>query len=115
MFKNIDIKDINFNELTTLRDSWALLSAGNTKSANTMTINWGAFGEIWYKDVFFAFVRPNRYTKKFMDEENYFSVCFFDEKYKEELLYLGRNSGRNDDKVKKVGFNFRIWQKCSLF
>ena len=34
---------------------WALVTAGPVDNYNTMTISWGAVGELWGKDVVFAF------------------------------------------------------------
>ena len=49
------------------------------------------------------FVRPQRYTKEFVDREELYTLCFFPEGYREQLAYLGFHSGRDEDKVAKVG------------
>lgn len=56
---------------------------------------------MWGKNVTFAFIRPQRYTKKFIDSNDTFSLCFFDESYKKTLSYLGSVSGRDEDKISK--------------
>ena len=56
---------------------------------------------MWGKNVAFTFIRPNRFTKKFVDENETFSLCFFDEIYKKTLSYLGTVSGRDEDKISK--------------
>lgn len=83
----------------------ALVTAGNKESFNTMTIGWGTTGVLWGKDVFIVYVRPSRYTYKFMEENEYFTVSFYDDAYKKELGYLGTKSGRDTDKVNDVKFN----------
>lgn len=82
----------------------ALVTAGTINSFNTMTIGWGVTGVLWGKDVFIVYVRPSRYTYKFMEENEYFTVSFYDDAYKKELGYLGTKSGRDTAKVKDVGF-----------
>ena len=81
---------------------WALLTAGNEENYNTMTIGWGSLGTIWGKDMVTVYVRPNRYTYKFTEENDYFTVSIFGDEYKQDLTYLGRHSGRDEDKVAKT-------------
>ena len=68
-----------------------------------MTASWGAMGELWNKDVCFIFIRPQRYTKEFVDNNEYFTLSFFGEEYKNALAFCGRNSGRDYDKAKETG------------
>ncbi len=39
---------------------WALLTAGDESSFNTMTISWGGLGTIWGKPVATVYVRTSR-------------------------------------------------------
>jgi len=103
MFKEIDIKDMKFNPFTLLNDEWGLLSAGNEDSFNTMTISWGFVGVMWHKNVVAVVVRPQRYTKEFIDKFDKFTLSFFEPDKKEALTILGRKSGRDCDKVKESG------------
>ncbi len=105
MLKEIDIQTLPNYFSTDLRDGWALITAGTPDNCNTMTINWGGIGYLWYKYVFFAFVRPTRHTFLFTEKCDTFTITFFDAKYKKELSYLGTVSGRDEDKIKKVGFH----------
>ena len=82
-----------------LGEDWALLSAGNTEKHNTMTIAWGAMGVMWGKPVFTVVVRPQRFTKEFMENFNSFSVTFFPESNRDALQLLGTKSGRDYDKI----------------
>lgn len=98
-----NIKDVKENLVKLISDDWALVSAGDKDKWNTMTISWGAVGELWGKDVVFAFIRPQRYTKEFMDNSDYFTVSFFDETYKDALKICGTKSGRDCDKISLAG------------
>ena len=93
--KKIDIKALDGNAVSLFDDKWCLITAGNEESYNTMTASWGALGELWNKDVCFAFIRPQRYTKEFVEREEYFTLSFFGEEYKKALTFCGRNSGRD--------------------
>ncbi len=98
-FKKINIKEMSFNPFSKIGDDWMLITAGNEEKANTMTASWGGVGVLWGKNVTFTFIRPQRYTKEFIDSNECFSICFFDEKYKKTLSYLGTVSGRDEDKI----------------
>jgi len=84
-------------------NEWALLSVGDKKHFNTMTISWGSLGFIWQRPVITALVRPPRYTHKFMDEFENFSVSFYDRKYRKALNILGTQSGRDTNKIALSG------------
>ena len=101
--KKINIKELKENSVSLFDDRWCLITAGTKDSYNTMTASWGAMGELWNKDVCFIFIRPQRYTKEFVDNNEYFTLSFFGEKYKKALGFCGRNSGRDCDKAKETG------------
>ncbi len=84
---------------STFAKDWALLTAGDRKSFNCMTIAWGGLGTLWGKPVVTVYVRQSRYTKKFMDFNEYFTVSQFPEDYREDLTLLGKISGRDGDKL----------------
>ena len=51
----------------------------------------------------FIFIRPQRYTFQFTENEASFTICVFEETYRNMLQYCGSKSGREVDKVKKTG------------
>lgn len=97
----IDLLDIN--PFTKIGSEWALLTAGTKTKCNTMTVSWGGMGVIWNKNVVYVFVRDSRYTKEFMDNGEFFSLSFFDKKYRSALSYCGTTSGRDENKFEKAG------------
>ncbi len=94
---------------------WALLTAGNKESFNTMTVSWGGMGTIWGKPVATVYVRTSRYTHEFMDREDYFTVSFFPEEYKKILGVLGSKSGRDMDKMKDSGLTAKELSRSMTF
>lgn len=101
--KEINIREIGESPVKLLADEWALLTAGGEGAWNTMTVSWGGVGELWGKDVTFVFVRHQRYTKEFMEKNDYFSLCFFGEEHKSALRLCGKTSGRDTDKAQATG------------
>ena len=78
---------------------WAIVCAGEQEHYNAMTISWGGMGTLWSRPVATVYVKPCRYTHEFMENNDYFTVSFFPEKYREDLGILGSRSGRDGDKV----------------
>lgn len=106
--KKIDFSELQMNPMTLIAKEWMLLTAGcGERGYNTMTASWGHLGSIWGHGgglpTSVVYVRPQRYTKVFMDREELYTLCFFPEEHKKALGYLGSHSGRDEDKVAKVG------------
>ena len=83
-----------------------LLTTKAGEKVNTMTIGWGTLGVEWRKPVFTAFIRESRYTTEMLKESGEFTVnipvngsCPL-----EKLTYCGRESGRDHDKIRDMGF-----------
>lgn len=83
---------------------WMLITAGTKESYNIMTANWGGLGYLWNKNVCFCFIRKSRHTYGFMEKNRNFTLCFFEEVYRDKLDLCGSYSGKNTDKVKMTGF-----------
>lgn len=106
--KEITVSELNINPITEISKGWMLLTAGTeAEGFNTMTCSWGHIGSIWGHGggaaTAICYVRPQRYTKEFVDREPLYTLSFFPEGYKKQLAYLGSHSGRDEDKVAKVG------------
>lgn len=106
--KEISYKDLQINPFTLISDGWLLLTAGNQeRSFNTMTVSWGHLGAIWGhgggRPTAICYVRPQRYTKEFIDREDHFTLSAFAPEYKRALGYLGSHSGRDGDKIAEAG------------
>jgi len=103
IFKEIDIKDLQDNVVKLIGDDWMLITAGSIDSCNMMTASWGGIGHLWNMPVVFTFVRPQRYTFQFTENEEYFTLTFFEEKDRKILNFCGSNSGRDVNKIKETG------------
>lgn len=99
----LDIHALHDNIFEGLNRRWALLSATDGKRANSMTIGWGGMGVMWERDVFFVMVRPCRYTYDILENTDTVTLSFFGDGYRKELTYLGRTSGRDEDKLALCG------------
>ncbi|MBQ7546460.1 MAG: flavin reductase family protein [Clostridia bacterium] len=102
-FKKINIREVKESAVRLIADDWALVTAGAKERFNTMTISWGGLGEIWGKDVAFIFIRPQRYTFGFLEENDRFTISFFGDGQRKALALCGSKSGRDTDKVAESG------------
>lgn len=104
-FKKIDLADAgkDFDVFTRIGTEWMLVTAGNEEGFNTMTASWGFAGIMWNKPCVITAVRPKRYTKRFIDNSEYFTLSFYPADYRKALAFCGSNSGRDVDKCEKTG------------
>ena len=106
--KEIPVSELTINPMEIIAKQWMLITAGDEKKGyNTMTASWGHLGSIWGHNgglpTSVIYIRPQRYTKEFVDREELYTLCFFPENYKKALGYLGSHSGRDGDKVAAAG------------
>lgn len=102
LFTTITPYEMKENPFQLMGREWFLMTAEKKDgSINTMTVGWGGFGVLWQKNVVFVAVRPERFTKEFLDESDTFSLTLFDPSFKRMLGYMGTVSGRTEDKIAK--------------
>ncbi len=94
---------------------WALLTAGTEGNFNTMTIGWGGLGTLWGKPVATVYVKPIRYTHRFMEENEYFTVSFYPANCRRALSVCGSLSGRDGDKIGVAGLHPRFLGRAVTF
>lgn len=103
---NFEEKDYKVFDL--FRNQWALVSAGNIEDFNTCTVSWGSLGTLWTRpgkngSAVTVYLHPARYTREVLQQNDTFTVSFFQREYRKALGYLGSHSGRNEDKVSAAG------------
>lgn len=116
MFKEIDITHLNENVVDLFKNRWALVTAGDKDALNTMTVSWGAVGELWGKDMATLYIRPQRYTEEFLNKNDYLTVSFYPDDMKKQIHGVcGSKSGRDVDKVKECNLTPVFDEKAPYF
>ena len=108
MFKEINWNELELNPSALFGTQWMALAAGNeADGCNAMTVAWGHLGAIWNAEgahtampTAICYVRPQRYTKEFMDREGLFTLSRVPKK---AHGVLGGKSGRDLDKIAAAG------------
>src|SRR5512135_937188 len=101
--KSIIPEAIRANPFQSIGKEGMLIAAGTLERHNMMTASWGTWGVLWHRPVAFCFIRPGRYTREFMESSGYFTLNFFDKKYKKVLDFCGAKSGRDVNKTEATG------------
>lgn len=75
-FEKIDVTKANVNPFQRIGQDWMLISAKKEGKVNTMTASWGMMGVFWGKNVVTVGIRPQRFTKEFVDAGDTFTLTF---------------------------------------
>lgn len=113
--KQIEINEFSENPFKLIGSDWMLITVKKGDKTNMMTASWGGVGILWNKPVATIYVRPQRYTKEFIDNEEYFSLCVLPEEYRQILNYCGTKSGRDEDKIAETKLTIDESEKAPIF
>ncbi len=104
-FKICEITEIDRSAVDLIGSEWMLITAGDDEKYNSMTASWGSLGEMWGKHVATVVIRPQRYTKEFVDDKEHFTLCFFGKGDDAKAIHkvCGSKSGRDVDKTELTG------------
>lgn len=105
-FTQVELAELDVNPFDKIGSEWMLVTAGSgVEDCNTMTASWGGLGVNWGRNVATIYLRPQRYTKEFLEREGRFTLSFFGVGNEREALgLLGRVSGRDvPDKIAQAG------------
>ncbi len=105
-WREIAPADLKENLFTKIADDWMLITARDKSGrVNTMTASWGGFGVLWGRPVCQFYIRPQRYTLRFVDEAEVVTLSFLEEGHRDALTLCGRKSGRDCDKIAEAGLH----------
>ncbi len=102
-------EELNLDKLhldaTDLVNRCILITAGSLKDGkfNTMTVNWGFFGVMWYAPTALLVIRPSRYTFEFIQKYDDFTLTILPEEWKSVYSLMGSKSGRDSNKMLESG------------
>ena len=114
-FKEISVYDIKDNLTRLISKDWMLVTAGELEDFKMMTANWGTLRYLWQKEIAICFVRPTRHTYQFTEKHDYFTLTFFEEKYRDILKVMGTKSGRDMNKMTESGLTPRAGKTGSVY
>ena len=107
-FYEISPESLDQSPFRLIGKDWMLVAAQSGGKTNAMTASWGGMGVMWGKNVAFVVIRPQRYTKEFVDQSTGFSLTFYPDGQRKMLNYMGTVSGRDEDKIAASGLTLAI-------
>lgn len=114
-FQEINVREFSMKPFEMIGEDWMLVTAGDQEKYNTMTASWGGIGVMWGKNVAVTVIRPQRYTKEFVESHDTFTLSFYPRDYKKALSICGSKSGRDIDKAKETGLTPAFDQAAPYF
>lgn len=102
-------------EIMSSLEKGVLLTTKSGEQVNTMTISWGMLGIEWGKPIFTVFVRENRFTRAFLEQNPEFTINIPYGEFKKKILGIcGTKSGRDTDKIQMAGLTLEAPEAISV-
>ena len=102
LFKHILPEEINDNVFTLVGKDFPVVTVGNKDSYNSMTASGGGLVMLFRKPSTMLLFPSNRYTLELIQKEQTYTLSYFSDEYKKQVLFLGSKSGRDSEKMKEV-------------
>ena len=101
LFKQVDPAVATGNVFKLVGQDFTVITAGTELNYNSMTASWGGWGILFNEPTTWCMLRANRYTLEYIRKENLYTMCYFDDVYKDQVMLFGSASGRDSDKMKR--------------
>lgn len=102
LFKKVEPTELTDNVFKLVGQDYTVITAGTDSAFNSMTASWGGWGQLFEVPVTWCFLNASRYTLKFIKKEQTYTMTYFPEQFKEQVIAFGSKSGRNSDKMKET-------------
>lgn len=104
LFKPVSPEEIgdSYNVFTLAGKDFFTITAGKEDHYNSMIGSGGGFGLLFKKPTAWCLIRADRYTLELILKEKTYTMSYFSEEYKKQMLFLGSKSGRDSGKMKEA-------------
>jgi flavin reductase (DIM6/NTAB) family NADH-FMN oxidoreductase RutF len=102
LFKQISPEEISDNVFKLVGKVFPVITAGKENHYNSMTCSGGGLGMLFMKPTTWCILRADRYTLKLIQKEQTYTMSYFPNEYKKQILFLGSKSGKDSEKMKEV-------------
>lgn len=104
LFQTIAPTDIKENVFKLVGQDFSVITAGTDSSYNSMTASYGGWGQLLEKPVAWCILNASRYTLEFIKKEKTYTMSYFPDQFKEQVVAFGKKSGRSSDKMQETQF-----------
>ncbi len=102
LFRQISPNEISDNVFQLVGIDYFVITAGKEDRCNSMIGSGGGLGMLFKKPVTWCLIRADRYTLEMIQKEQTYTMSYFPEEFKQQMLFLGSKSGRDTEKMKEV-------------
>ena len=102
LFKQISPEELSDNVFTLVGKDFFLITAGKEDHYNSMVGSGGGFGVLFKKPTSWCLLQTTRYTLDLMEKAGTYTLSYFPNEHKEQMLFLGSKSGRNSEKMRET-------------
>ena len=102
LFKQISPREISDNVFMLVGKDLSVITAGKEDHYNSMISSGGGLGLLFAQPTTWSILRADRYTLEMIQKEQTYTLSYFPNEYKEQMLFLGSESGRDSEKMKEI-------------
>ena len=102
LFEKISPEEITDNVFALVGKVFPVITAGKGDHYNSMTASGGGLGMLFKKPTTWCILQASRYTLEMIQKEQTYTMSYFPNDYKEQVLFLGSKSGRDSEKMHEV-------------
>lgn len=102
LFKQILPEEIQDNVFKLVGKDFPVVTVGNKDKYNSMTASGGGLVMLFRKPSTMLLFPSYRYTLELIQKEQVYTLSYFSDEYKKQVLFLGSKSGRDSEKMKEV-------------
>lgn len=102
LFEQISPEEIQDNVFTLFGKIFPVVTVRTDESCNAMVASGGGMAVHFKKPAIWLIFPSNRYTLKLIKKEQSYTLSYFPDSHREQFMFLGTESGRSSNKMKKV-------------
>jgi flavin reductase (DIM6/NTAB) family NADH-FMN oxidoreductase RutF len=102
LFEQISPEGICDNVFVLVGKVFPVITAGKEDHFNSMTGSGGGLGLLFKKPTTWCLLRADRYTLELIQKNQTYTMSYFPDEYKKQVIFLGSKSGRDSNKMKEV-------------
>ena len=103
IFTEIAPDEIADNVFTLTGKDFPVVTVGNKESYNSMTASGGGLVLLFRKPSTMLLFPQKRYTLELIEKEQNYTLTYFSDEYRAQVMFLGSKSGRDSNKMQTVG------------
>lgn len=105
LFTSIDATEISESVFKLVGSDYTVITSGNIEDYNSMIASWGGWGILFNKPTTWCFLRANRHTLTYIKKEETYTMSYFDDIFKDQIMIFGTKSGKDSNKMKEHTLN----------